>query len=103
MATIDDVGGALTREHVAALSRSLREHGYAYLRGIGADFDHPAEILRLGECMPQYQGQLIRDVKPDPVMEKAEVSANNMKPGSSTRDQRQPRSRIPTPPPAAPA
>jgi len=77
--TIDDVGDTLTAEHVAALSRSLREHGYAYLRGIHAGFDHPAEILRLGDYVPQYQGQLIRDVKPDPVMEEAEVSANNMK------------------------
>lgn len=77
--TIADVGSTLTEEHIAAVSRLLRERGYAYFRGISGGFDHPAQILRLGEFVPQYQGQLIRDVKPDQVMEEAEVSANNMK------------------------
>ena len=77
--TIDDVGSRMKEEHISAVSRLLREHGYAYLSGISADFDHPAEILRLGEYVPQYQGQLVRDVKPDRAMEQAEVSANNMK------------------------
>jgi alpha-ketoglutarate-dependent taurine dioxygenase len=77
--TIGDIGDSFTVEHMAATRLLLREHGYAYLRGMSDGFDHPAEAARLGEQAAQYQGGYIREVQPDPKMAAAAISASNMK------------------------
>jgi alpha-ketoglutarate-dependent taurine dioxygenase len=77
--TIENVGNSLTGEHLSAIAKLLSRHGYVYLRGISEAFNHPSEVLRLGPHVPQYHGKLISDVKPEPAMENAAVSANNMK------------------------
>ncbi|MFI6040326.1 TauD/TfdA family dioxygenase [Nocardia sp. NPDC051321] len=54
--------------------------GYAYVDGIPNDFDHLSLLSLIGIPVPQYQGELVRDIKPDPQMQEFEVSALNMKP-----------------------
>jgi len=77
--TINDIGSSFTYEHISAIRRFLQTTGYVYLRGMNDDFDHFSEAHRLGEYVAQYNGRLIRDVKPDPDMADTAVSANNMK------------------------
>lgn len=47
------------------LDGALRRDGYAYIDEIPDGFDHAGFIERLGELMPQYDGQLIWSIKAD--------------------------------------
>jgi len=53
----------------------LSKDGYAYLNGIPDGFDYPKELARIGPLLPQYAGELVRDVKPDPTVDDGVISA----------------------------
>ncbi|KZM69638.1 hypothetical protein AWN90_07620 [Nocardia terpenica] len=62
------------------MSKALTAFGYVHVAGVPADFDRLSVLSLLGAPVRQYQGELIRDIKPDPAMQAFEVSALNMKP-----------------------
>jgi len=68
----------MTGFDVDSIRGTLASAGYAYVRGLPEDFDHPAELTRLGPLVPQYGGALVRDVKPDPEVSDTVVSSANM-------------------------
>lgn len=76
--TIDGIGRSFAEEQISAIREFLKKDGRVYISGVPDDFDHLAEVARLGECAAQYKQQVIREVKPDPKMEAAAISANNM-------------------------
>jgi alpha-ketoglutarate-dependent taurine dioxygenase len=41
----------------------LDEHGYVYMHGVPADFDHVQYLSQIGPLMPQYDGELIWSIK----------------------------------------
>jgi hypothetical protein len=51
--------------------------GYVYLTGISDGFDHVMEMRHFGEPVLQYNGALIRDVKPAPDIGNDVYSASN--------------------------
>ncbi len=77
--TIDAVGKSLTDSRLTEAVAMLEADGYAYLSGADDGFDHIAEAGRFGRHVPQYRGDLVREVKPDPALADAAISANNMK------------------------
>jgi alpha-ketoglutarate-dependent taurine dioxygenase len=63
---------------VEAIRDQLRCVGYAYLPALAADFDYLNALHQLGPLLPQYDGQLVRDIKPDPSISNEIRSALNM-------------------------
>src|SRR6266545_5618186 len=61
-----------------AVQAQLASEGHAYIRSLPADFDYLKELARLGPPVPQYNGALVRDVKPDSAISNDVVSAANM-------------------------
>jgi len=58
------------------MRQSLGELGYVYLRDLPDDFDHPALLAQFGEFMPQYDGELVWDLRPEPGMDDIYHSRN---------------------------
>ncbi|WP_051764913.1 TauD/TfdA family dioxygenase [Saccharothrix syringae] len=56
---------------------SLRDRGYAYVPPPDHDVDYPAEVARLGPLLPQYAGELVRDIRPSLAFEDEEVTPYN--------------------------
>lgn len=65
---------------VAEIQRGLSQDGYVYLTGIGNGFDYPQELAKLGTPMPQYHGDLICEIRPDPRIDPKAYSALSMSP-----------------------
>ncbi|WP_308406797.1 TauD/TfdA family dioxygenase [Streptomyces sudanensis] len=59
----------IAREH-------LENHGYLYLFDVPDDFDHLGFLRAFGEFVPQYDGQLVWDLKPEPDMDDVYHSRN---------------------------
>lgn len=59
-----------------AARENLKEHGYSYLSDVPADFDHLEFLAPFGDFMPQYDGQLVWDLKPEPDMDDVYHSRN---------------------------
>src|SRR5262245_54403600 len=49
---------------LASVRRALDRDGYCRVDGLPGDFDHVAQLGRLGPLVPQYDGELVRDVRP---------------------------------------
>ena len=64
---------ALDLSHV---NRALADSGYVYLAEVPAGFDYPDELSRLGPFVPQYSGELIRDIRPDSNLARGMISAD---------------------------
>ncbi len=62
----------------ASVRERLDAHGYVYLTGLPGGFDYPGGLSRLGPLVPQYGGDLVRDVRPDPAVPDTMVSSANM-------------------------
>jgi alpha-ketoglutarate-dependent taurine dioxygenase len=56
--------------------KHLKDHGYIYLFNVPADFDHLGFLEVFGEFMPQYDGQLVWDLRPEPDMDDVYHSRN---------------------------
>jgi alpha-ketoglutarate-dependent taurine dioxygenase len=52
------------------------EYGYVYLHDVPDSFDHSAFVASFGELMPQYDGKLIWDIKPEAGMDDIYHSRN---------------------------
>jgi alpha-ketoglutarate-dependent taurine dioxygenase len=74
---IADVGVRLSDDHAALARQLLDADGYVYLIGIRDGFDYVSEMRRFGELVLQYNGALIRDVKPAPDIGNDVYSASN--------------------------
>lgn len=72
-------GVTLAPDVVTLVQSLLRSDGYVYLAGIPEEFDHLAELSRLGQLVPQYGGDLIREVRPLDDVGDDVVSASNTK------------------------
>lgn len=62
------------------MADAIGAHGYVCVDGVPDNLDYLSVLSLLGTPLPQYQGELIRDIRPDPAMEEFEVSALNTKP-----------------------
>ncbi|WP_033429409.1 TauD/TfdA dioxygenase family protein [Saccharothrix syringae] len=51
-----------------AVRSDLRAHGYSYVDDVGESFDLRTGFGFLGEPVPQYLGEYVRDVRPDPAI-----------------------------------
>ncbi|MFE3414748.1 TauD/TfdA family dioxygenase [Streptomyces mirabilis] len=60
-------------KHLNAL---LDEHGYVYVHGAPEKYDHLEILCRLGDFVPQYDGSLVWDLKPEPGMDDVYHSRN---------------------------
>jgi hypothetical protein len=60
---------------ICALQDDLAKSGFSYQEGLPDGFDFPGELSRLGPLIPQYSGELVRDVAPDPDMPDGLLSA----------------------------
>lgn len=58
------------------MHRSLADRGYAYLRELPDDVDHLRILSELGEFMPQYDGEVVWDLRPEPGMDDIYHSRN---------------------------
>lgn len=67
---------ALLTEHV---KEALDTRGYVYVRDVPESFDHAAFLAQLGEFLPQYDGNLIWHLRPEPDMDDVYHSGNQQK------------------------
>lgn len=58
------------------LHTRLAEHGYVYVHGAPAQYDYCELLGELGEFVPQYDGALVWDLKPEPDMDEVYHSKN---------------------------
>lgn len=63
-----------TLEH--EVSTRINKTGYVYVYDVPDSFDHVGFIALFGEFMPQYDGQLVWDIEPDPGMDDIYHSRN---------------------------
>jgi len=75
--TISDFTVALGGDGPTFVRQLLDEDGYAYITGVPDGFDYLSQLRRLGEPARQYNGGLIRDVKPEPDISDDVYSASN--------------------------
>lgn len=78
IARVEAPGRSLDPETVAAMVQLLKKHGCVYITGAPEGFDYPTELGRLGVPIPQYQGELVRDIRPDPDLGVGTYSALSM-------------------------
>jgi alpha-ketoglutarate-dependent taurine dioxygenase len=55
---------------------SIANHGYAYLCNVPGDFGYLEFLRQFGELMPQYDGRLVWDIRPEPGMDDIYHSKN---------------------------
>jgi alpha-ketoglutarate-dependent taurine dioxygenase len=75
--TILDIGLAFGGESLTLVLQLLDEDGYVYITGAPDGFDFLSQLRRLGQPIRQYNGALIRDVKPEPDIGDDVYSASN--------------------------
>src|SRR5690242_1772939 len=68
--------GAFPPATLADIHAALGEHGHAHLTGLPGGFDHAHALRAFGPPVPQYQGELVRDIRPQPGLDDT-VSALN--------------------------
>jgi hypothetical protein len=51
---------------LADIRQALTEHGHAHITGLPDTFDYPAALTAFGPLIPQYSGELVRDIRPQP-------------------------------------
>ncbi|QQQ75755.1 TauD/TfdA family dioxygenase [Saccharothrix sp. 6-C] len=62
------------------ISESLKERGYAHVvPPSDRDVDYAAEVGRLGPLLPQYAGELVRDIKPSSEFDDEQFTPYNTK------------------------
>lgn len=61
----------------AKLTERLVKHGYCYVAPTGVRMEFPDVVKELGPLIPQYAGELVRDIRPDPAFSNATPSAYN--------------------------
>lgn len=61
---------------LSAMRQSLAKDGYCYLYDVPDDFEHVLLLREFGEFMPQYDGELIWDLRPEPGMDDVYHSRN---------------------------
>jgi alpha-ketoglutarate-dependent taurine dioxygenase len=52
--------------YLPRIREELAEKGYSYVDDLSDGLDYAAELTRIGPLIPQYAGELVRDIKPDP-------------------------------------
>lgn len=63
--------------HIADRASSLiKGCGYVYLKDVPGGFDHLSFLAEFGDFMPQYDGELVWDLKPEPDMDDLYHSRN---------------------------
>ncbi|WP_335984012.1 MULTISPECIES: TauD/TfdA family dioxygenase [Streptomycetaceae] len=56
---------------------SLAREGYAYVRDVPEDFDYVGQLSRLGAPAAQFDGAIVREVRPEPTVDNTVFSASN--------------------------
>lgn len=51
---------------IQGLLIKLSAEGYAYINDLPIDFDYEGQLSRLGPLVSQYNGEIVRDIRPDP-------------------------------------
>lgn len=77
--TISDVAVAFGDEDPTLVRQLLDEDGYVYVARVPDGFDYLSWLRRLGEPVKQYNGDLIREIKPDPDIGDDVYSASNIR------------------------
>lgn len=75
--TIVHSGKDFSNIDLEPMRRMLERDGYAYISGLPKDFNCVLELQALGTPVTQYEGNLIRDVRPEPGFSNTEVSVSN--------------------------
>ncbi|WP_435135645.1 TauD/TfdA family dioxygenase [Actinacidiphila sp. bgisy144] len=56
---------------------ALAATGHVYLRRVPDGFDHVAQLTRLGPAVPQFDGVVVRDIRPDPAVDNSVYLPSN--------------------------
>jgi len=56
----------------------LARTGYVYLTGLPDTFDYLGQLTRMGDPVPQYDGEIVRDIRHDPALPTGAYSALSM-------------------------
>jgi alpha-ketoglutarate-dependent taurine dioxygenase len=75
--TISGIGTAFVDDNLNLMRQLLSADGYVYLPGVPDGFDYVSELTKLGKPCLQYNGSVIRDVKPEPDIGDDVYSASN--------------------------
>ncbi|MGW1777894.1 TauD/TfdA family dioxygenase [Streptomyces sp. NPDC002143] len=65
-AVIDQSSSDGSELDVRRVRECLAATGQVYVRRVPPAFDHLAQLSRLGQVVPQFDGRIVRDVTPDP-------------------------------------
>lgn len=63
---VDASRAEIGQDDQKAIEQLLDQHGYVYLESPANDFDYVAFLQRLGPLYPQYGGEIVCSIKPDP-------------------------------------
>src|SRR5437016_4825283 len=77
--TVTVAGPSLDADVLPLVHQMLAADGYVYLEIGDERFDYLRELRRLGEPARQYNGELVREVKPEPDIGNDVYSASNMR------------------------
>lgn len=69
---------SITTTFLEAIKNQIAHVGFAYIENLTDEFDYATELTKLGDPLPQYMGELVRDIKPDPKRETGVYSALSM-------------------------
>jgi hypothetical protein len=62
---------------LSEVARQIAVDGYVYIEGWRADMDYGGDLAALGPLIPQYAGEIVRDVKVDPRVSGSTISPYN--------------------------
>lgn len=74
---IDQSAHSGTELDLPRVRRALARDGYAYVRQVPEGFDHVGQLSRIGAPIPQFDGVVVRDVRPEPTVDNSVYSASN--------------------------
>jgi alpha-ketoglutarate-dependent taurine dioxygenase len=66
---------SLSDHTIQQIEVNIEQLGYTRIRGLSDSFDHVSELSRLGSPIPQYDGEYVRDIRPDPNLQPGVYSA----------------------------
>ncbi|MEU3612096.1 TauD/TfdA family dioxygenase [Streptomyces sp. NPDC006872] len=77
VSSIDLTAGSTTELDLPRVKEALARDGYAYVRPVPEGFDYVGQLSRLGAPIPQFDGVVVREVRPESAVDNSVYSASN--------------------------
>lgn len=77
VSSISQADGPAEELDLGRVRESLARDGYAYVTDVPDGFDYVGQLSRLGAPAAQFDGAVVREVRPEPTVDNSVFSASN--------------------------